>query len=71
MNTIVEKVAIAIAEEYADQRDAAPQIAEQLVAIAEAEGIPLLDLFVWIHDRPRHELSTFALRSWRKRVGLK
>ena len=65
--TIVESIALAIAEEYPGERNAAPLIAEQLAAIAEADGIPLAHVALWIRDRPRHELSAQAWRTWCKR----
>lgn len=68
---ITERVALAIAEEYPEHRQAALQIAEQLVAAAEADGIPVTDLTLWIRDKPRHDLSTFAWRQWLKRYGPK
>jgi hypothetical protein len=65
--TIVESIALAIAEEYPGERTAAASIAEQLAAIAEADGIPLVTVAMWIRDRPRHELSAQAWRTWCKR----
>lgn len=65
--TIVERIALAITEEYPGERIAAASIAEQLAAVAEAEGIPVGCALVWIRDRPRHELSLAAWRKWCKR----
>ena len=65
--SIVDTIALAIAEEYPGERNAAATIAEQLAAIAQADGIPLAVVATWIRDRPRHELSTRAWRDWCKR----
>jgi hypothetical protein len=65
--TVVERIAIAVAEEYPDEREAAPSIAEQLIAISETEGIPVEHIAMWIRDRPRHELSAQHWRQWSKR----
>lgn len=70
MNTIVEVIAIAIAEEYPDQREAAPELAANLHATAEASGIPTAALITWIRDRPRHNLSGFDLRKWGERYHI-
>jgi len=70
MNTLVEVIAIAIAEEYPAMREDAPAIAAQLHATAELDGIPKAELLTWIRDRPKHPLSSFDLRNWRKRYGL-
>jgi hypothetical protein len=58
----------AIAEAY----PAAPppeMLAEQLAALATLNDLTTLDVLLWIHDRPRHDLNLDHFCRWAVRYG--
>jgi hypothetical protein len=63
-----ERIRDAIAEVYAEE-PSPDQLAEQLAAVAAAHGLGLRDILLWIHDRPRHEMSAAHFLLWCERYG--
>lgn len=61
-----EQIAAAIAEMYALE-PSPEELAAQLVAIADAHTINRHVILMWIHDRPRHEMSTAHFLQWCRR----
>ena len=57
------------ADLYANQ-PSPEQLAEQLAAVAGAHGIGTGEILLWVHDRPRHEMSATHFVSWCRRYGL-
>jgi glycyl-tRNA synthetase beta subunit len=62
-------IARAIGEHYPNEAEP-DQLAEQLRAVASAHGIDDLTILLWVHDLPRHPLSTGHLIAWCTRYGL-
>jgi fructose-1,6-bisphosphatase/sedoheptulose 1,7-bisphosphatase-like protein len=59
-----ERIRDAIAEVYA-----AEPSPDQLATVAAAHGLGLRDILLWIHDRPRHEMSAAHFLLWCERYG--
>jgi hypothetical protein len=58
----------AIAETYAGEP--VPELlAEQLAAIANLNDLSTLDVLLWVHDRPRHDLNLDHFCRWAVRYG--
>ena len=66
--TANDAITAAIADAYA-QEPSPEQLAEQLRAVAAAHGLAEHHIMLWIHDRPRHEMSTAAFVRWCQRYG--
>ena len=63
ITTSAERIRDALAEMYAAE-PAPDELAEQLVATAAAIGVDEHVIVLWIHDRPRHEMSAAHFRRW-------
>ena len=61
-----EQIAAAIADVYAAE-PSPEQLAAQLVAVAAAHNIDRNAILLWVHDRPRHEMSTAHFLRWCQR----
>lgn len=59
----MNRIARAICELYPEEH-APEQIAEQLQAVASARGITEAEVLMFLHDRPRQELSTAHFVLW-------
>lgn len=66
--TTVDRIRDAIAEVYAEE-PSPEQLAEQLAALAAAHGVSVGEVLLWIHDRPRHEMSAAHFLRWCERYG--
>ena len=62
------QVTSAIEEIYASEPSPG-ELALQLIAIADAHTIERSAILSWIHDRPRHEMSTAHFLRWCQRYG--